>query len=427
MTTQLNALDVGNAAELQLRLSSFARQFPRSGAVKIAFAHAQHAGEVFTTTPQLEHSGIHASCMAKLFTSALLSSLILRQKIQPHDPVASLLPVREQKVRTALSALTVVHLLNHTHGLDDTALGSVPLHADGRIDCNALCTELVSTPPLFLPGTLYNYGRAGGYLAGALIEQLYERPFRTVLNTELLQPLGVRLVVGDQSCVGHPAPVVCPSRGGHWLVTEMDVLKLLARQLASSDSPLAIMRAASQRLPGWSPTEKSIHLGWKSYAPGWYGHDARGLNSSMLARMNVELGVALVIGCAGFSGNDPAYIALSRLFRDWFPELTQIDAPRPLNKMTGQSLNLDTFAGTYRTRATAIVVDHRGGELFLRRADQAGPAHRFRGAADNLFLAVSAAPGVFPYVQFIGANADNPHEYLWNGQNVWRRTSNVDC
>jgi hypothetical protein len=208
----------------------------------------------------------------------------------------------------------------------------------------------------------------------------------------------------------------------------MEVLALFAQQVAASSpmnperpaGPLAIMQAASHPLPGWSPIEKSIHFGWKGYRPGWYGHDARSPNASMLARMNVERGVALVISCVGFAGNDPAYLALSSVFGDWFPELTRIDAPRPLDALSAQRLDLGAFTGTYRTRATSIVVTQQQGALFLRREDQVGEGHRYRGAQDDLFLIASAAPGAFPYVQFIRPATDRP-QYLWNGQNVWRR------
>lgn len=429
MATQSNLVEIGRTADLQLRLSKFVRQFPQAGAVKIAFTDAQHAAEVFTAAPRGDGIGLHASCIAKLFTSALLSTLVLRKMIRPTDGVAALLPIREKKVRGLLRGMTVAHLLNHTHGLDDTALGSVPLLSDGTIDCNALCAELISTPPLFAPGALYNYGRGGGYLAGSVVEQLYAKPFGGVLETELLKPLGIRLVVGDHSCVAHATLLACPSTGGHWRLTEMDVLKLLAQRLRSSDGTdsqilwdhLPIMQSASQRLPGWSPTEQSINLGWKGYGQGWYGHDGRAPDSSMLARINVERRVALVISCAGFSGNDPSYVVLSRLFRDWFPELTRIDAPRSMDKAAAQCLNLGKFAGTYRTRASSIVVGQSESELFMHMGGQAQRAHRLRAAAENLFLATPAEHDVYPYVQFIGPAADGRHEYLWNGQNVWRR------
>lgn len=429
MATQLNTLEIGDAAELQRRLTQFTRQFPQAGTVKVAFTDAQHADEVFAVPPLGEGIGLDAGCIAKLFTAALLSALILRRRIRPDDCVVALLPLREKKVRSQLLGVTVAHLLNHMHGLDDTALGAAPLRSDGTIDCDALCMELLCTPPLFAPGALYNYGRAGGYLAGALVEQLYARPFGSVLESELLKPLGVRLVVGDRSCVGDTTPLVCPSTGGHWRLTEMDVLKFLAQQLTSSDDSQScsslwpILQSASQRLPAWSPTEQSINLGWKGYGQGWYGHDGRASDSSMLARINVERRIALVISCAGFSGNDPSYVALSRLFRDWFPELTRIDAPRSTNTEATRSLDLGAFTGTYQTRASSIAVYLRDGELFMRIGDQAQRAHRLRAATETLFLAAPAEHDVYPYVQFIRPAGEGRHEYLWNGQNVWRRCS----
>lgn len=429
MATQTDALQIGDVTELELRLSKLARQFPQAGAVTVAFTDVRHECRAFTTPSRDgDEMGLPAGCMAKLFTSALLSRLVLLRKINPDDSVVALLPIHEREVRAQLVGVTVAHLLNHAHGLDDSALGAAPLLSNGSIDCNALCSEMVSAPSLFAPGALYNYGHGGGYLAGAIVEQLYAMPFASVLQSELLEPHGLRLVIEEQAGADAVA-LVCPSTGGDWYVTELQLLKLLAQQLAAPESPtpspaadhLSIMRACSQRLPGWSPTEKSINLGWKGYGWDWYGHDGRSASSSLLARINAKGKFALVISCVGFSGIDPSYVLLSRLFRDWFPEIGRIDAPRSIDPAAAQDMDLGAFTGTYRTRASTVVVGRTDRELFVRLGDQGGRPHRLIAAADNLFLTAPAVRDAFPFMQFIRPAADGRHEYLWNGQNVWRR------
>src|SRR5690606_41457828 len=69
------------------------------------------------------------------------------------------------------SDLTFRHLLEHTHGLDDSGLPPAPRRADGRIDVGRLLACLEGRR-IAVPGEVYSYSNAGAVLVAAALEAL---------------------------------------------------------------------------------------------------------------------------------------------------------------------------------------------------------------------------------------------------------------
>jgi hypothetical protein len=193
---------------------------------------------------------------------------------------------------------------------------------------------------------------------------------------------------------------------------------------------LQIMLSQSHALSGWNPTEKSINFGWKNYGADWYGHDARWRSSSLLARINTRHRVAIVISSERFTGSDPVYLVLARMFGEIFPDLVTIDVPALLGADAARDMDYTVFTGVYRTRASEVILSQDPQGLFLRvpggsisggAASSPGRTYRLRAARENVFLTSPAELEVFPYLQFLGTSAGGCYDYLWNGHNLWRR------
>ncbi len=400
------------------------------GNVSVALVDAQHRQcTLICNAPEGQPGAdTRASCVAKLFTATLLSNLLVRAGIGLSREVAECLPL-DGVQRRGLAGVSFTHLIDHSHGLDDSALTHCPVAPDGTVDAGALCRDLLAAPPLFEPGELHSYGSAGAYLAGAAIEHLYGRPFCDVLEQELLGPLGILL----REAADGKVPKVCPANGGRWLLSARELAQLLAvhLEMAIGGSPGVrghpdLMQADSRPLPGWNPTELGIRFGWKDYGGAWYGHDGRWSGSSLLGRINTRRRVAIAIGATDFTRRDPVYAILEGLFGEQFPEVAGIRVPMLLSAEEAQRADREAFKGVYEARTCAVAVFEEGGQLLLRiegrSASRTPPgAYRLRAAQENVFMTSPSGLELFPYVQFLRPSRSGRYQYLWNGQNLWRR------
>jgi CubicO group peptidase (beta-lactamase class C family) len=72
----------------------------------------------------------------------------------------------------------------------------------------ALAAEILSAPPVYEPGTGYEYSNAGFSIAGAMLEKLGGRPYEDLLSAKLFEPLGMKSAgfgaPGERGKVSHP-------------------------------------------------------------------------------------------------------------------------------------------------------------------------------------------------------------------------------
>ena len=123
----------------------------RSGAARVTDGHASRDDWSFP-----------AGCITKLFTATLLRQMSSQGIVRLNRPISEYLGDETAHAREVYSRIALKHLLEHTHGLDGSALDHAPRMPDGRIDTPRLTRQLVAAAPLFAPGTLYSYSNAGG-------------------------------------------------------------------------------------------------------------------------------------------------------------------------------------------------------------------------------------------------------------------------
>ncbi len=153
----------------------------------------------------------------KSFVSTLVLQLVGERKVGLDAPVDGYLPGFGLDRR-----ITVRMLLQHTSGLfdytgailpDGTVVPGIPLQGKEFLD-NRFHTyrpeELVrfglSKPPLFAPGTDWNYTNINYVLAGLLIEKVTGNPYGDELQRRILRPLGLRDTVVPGTWPGIPGP-----------------------------------------------------------------------------------------------------------------------------------------------------------------------------------------------------------------------------
>jgi CubicO group peptidase (beta-lactamase class C family) len=88
----------------------------------------------------------------------------------------------------------VRHLLSHTSGIDDELLPELTAVYAGEDECELPLTEVLSVelPAVQTqPGQSYSYSGLGYGLLGAILEQIAGQPFEDVVQSRVLEPLGM--------------------------------------------------------------------------------------------------------------------------------------------------------------------------------------------------------------------------------------------
>lgn len=362
-----------------------------------------------------------AACLAKPITATLFAEAMVEHRLDWSSGIDDLLHVGPSS-NAALAGITLRHLLNHTHGLDASALDCAPVTANGFIDAAALCAQL-NARRLGEPGKIYSYSIAGPWLAGALIEQLKGRPYSHVLHERGFW----RTEAGSMPL---PPRDICPATGRELVLSVSQWLQFLELHLRKpSTGPedartraLAFLQSSPLALPGWNPAEQGVCLGWKYYGAGWFGHNSNVVGLSSLLRFNPEQDVAIVVEVS----DDAAFLALAGLFGMALPEIAHLRPPRLLAPQEIVGLKTDKYVGTYsRARGRLVITATPTGSLSLstETADSNGvaSARALKPAESEIFIPEPRDNPELAFLQFVSADRAGAFEYAWNGKQLWRR------
>lgn len=343
-------------------------------------------------------------CLAKLLTATLVRRAVARGALELDGCVAQLLGARSE----ALRGVTARHLLEHTHGLDDSLLAP-PGYERGFVDGVELVRRVGALERFASPGAAYSYGHAGAWLAAAMLERVHGRSFAALVRDELLEPLGVN---GAQP--RPDAAPICAASGMGLVLTAAQLVRFGLRALTAEHS---LGGAPIAPLPGWHPLERGVCLGWKYAGAGWFGHQSVWPGASSYLRVQPERRVALAV----VASEQAAPLVALRVFGAWFAELFAMPARPPYEEQTGDAADVD---GAYEQAARVIVIAHAGGELQAETWERDERGAR-RGAAAR--AALVPAGGMFfgrparehlPYAELV--TGENGARWLWNGRCVLR-------
>ncbi|MET0535641.1 MAG: serine hydrolase domain-containing protein [Steroidobacter sp.] len=352
---------------------------------------------------------VRAGCLAKPLTATLVATAVEEKQLDWAAHVSETVSLDGDCGRI-LSGISIRQLLNHTHGLDASALERMPRTDTGRLDISELCNQLAPLP-ISTPGRLHSYTNAGAWIAGALLESIYGKSYLQLLSEKRIADLkpGAAELHDDR---------VCPATGEALTLTLASWLLFLESHLHSHAS----LRADPVSLPGWSPTEQAACGGWKSYGSGWFGHNADLPESSALLRFNPEREVAIVLSSPGHG----AFFALAMLFGALLPEFANLRPPRLLKPQECTQLELAAYAGAYSRSRDTVQVDatERGTLSFSMRGrsvEREIAPHALRAAEHRLFIPEPRDIPEFAFLQFVASSESQSFDYLWNGKQLWRR------
>ena len=133
--------------------------------------------------------------IAKTVIAAGVLRLVTQKRLSLDAPVASWLPeVALDNPWAPAHPVRLRHLLDHTAGLEDASLALV-LSTTATPDqalATAFARKGMRLPVRTRPGSEYSYSNFGYVLAAMVIERVTGQRYETVLDAELLRPLGMR-------------------------------------------------------------------------------------------------------------------------------------------------------------------------------------------------------------------------------------------
>ncbi|MEE3370070.1 MAG: serine hydrolase domain-containing protein [Planctomycetota bacterium] len=277
--------------------------------------------------PVTLHDRWHLGSETKAMTATLIARLVEQQRLRWDSTTAEVFPEASAKFHPAMRQVTVLQLLCHRSGLPANLDLSQYRGAATAERQRAVIQELAK-PPLTHPGSTYAYSNLGYLIAGAMVEKVTGRPWRTNMMAEVFTPLKMQDVgfggvgtpgkldqpwghtaAGDPVHANGPAvdnpPVMGPAGRVH--STIQDWAKFVQDHLSGAAGGVALLQKDSYPKLHTPPLGGNYALGWLVLERGWGGgtvlHHA-GSNTMNYANVWVapERGFAVLV-CVNQGGN----------------------------------------------------------------------------------------------------------------------------
>lgn len=187
--------------------------------------------------------------ISKVITATVVLQLVEAGQIQLDTPIGDDLAalVGATISDPNMASITVRQLLSHTAGFPSyqgTFFG-------GRVEsCPAVAQQGLSALLAAPPGTTYRYSNLNFCLLGLLIEQVAGRPYESVVNDRLLEPLGIEGMRMVKTFDPDPSEVVHPSAPAR---NYMEVLGAAGSWVATPSDIVTIVDSLDPTTPGWHP------------------------------------------------------------------------------------------------------------------------------------------------------------------------------
>ncbi len=305
-------------------------QFPDNTQLSIALIEESHANffGIIVKDDGLAYvdnkdSVFEIGSLTKLFTSAMLASLLKDGKVQLDEEIDSYLPFHLRKTEGENRSITFRTLANHTSGLprmpDNYAYYPESLHDARAYSLERLQEYLESDLELISdPGEDYIYSNLGYGILGYLVTDLFNRDYERLLQKLISKPYNLKntssdinqirnLLVSGKDPSGkdidnYDYGILCPSGGAFSNIT--DLTEFIQANF-NADEVLSLQREETY---GWG--NFGVALGWHILKIGgsnceWYFHSGgmEGYRSSVYMDARSERAVIVLSNVSTFHPN----------------------------------------------------------------------------------------------------------------------------
>jgi D-alanyl-D-alanine carboxypeptidase len=150
--------------------------------------------DVATGAPMAD-SRFRIGSMTKMVVATVVLQLVAEHKVDLDAPIERYLPGVVRGNGNDGRDITVRQLLQHTSGLpdylDDITPESILANPLATYSPQDLLNLALAHPPVFAPGTRWNYSNTEYVLAGLLIEAVTGHPYGQEIERRIIEPLGL--------------------------------------------------------------------------------------------------------------------------------------------------------------------------------------------------------------------------------------------
>lgn len=353
-------------------------------------------------------------CVSKLVTATTLLSVCRGHTGLLQQGVADILEIDGAGW---LSSITLDHLLNHTHGIDEPQGIVLPTLSNGKIDVPAVMS-LMGKAPLYPAGRMYSYACVGPWLIAAVLEKKFGERFVNV----------VRQIFPNILPIQNKDDALCPALGAGVKINAEQLLKEFVK-VTTFATPLEsrvvkLGPALSIPYPGWHPQERAVCAGWKAYSNGWFGHQAILTNTPMMTRVSPADGIGFLIS----SRSVHPWRILGSVFAE-----NLVGRPTPIRQAPYWSGDARRM-GLYERIDSRIAISADGSDIRMDAihssaanagADPVRWSSPMRPIGHELFSVSWSFGNDATNSSFFEFIRDSSGEvtHLWNGGMVWRKVA----
>lgn len=140
--------------------------------------------------PNAPDTKFRLGSITKQFTAMLVMQMVEAGKLNLDDPISRHLPYYRKDTG---ERVTIHQLLTHTSGIPSYTdqPGFIQHESRDPYTPEAFIKEYCSGDLSFEPGSTFRYNNSGYFLLGAIIEAVATKPYATVLQEQILTPLGM--------------------------------------------------------------------------------------------------------------------------------------------------------------------------------------------------------------------------------------------
>lgn len=157
----------------------------------------------------------HLGSCTKAMTATLIAKLVEDGKLTWDTTPAEIFPEFSASMNERFRGVTMRHLLSHRAGLpgESSPPGMTLLQVHGlpgspRQQRLKYVRLMLAEPPAYVAGSKYVYSNAGYAIAGAMAEQVMDKPWETLMAEQVFGPLGI--TSAGFGAMGTPGKIIQP-------------------------------------------------------------------------------------------------------------------------------------------------------------------------------------------------------------------------
>jgi CubicO group peptidase (beta-lactamase class C family)/acyl carrier protein len=390
-----------------------------------------------------QESGFSPGCIAKLYTATVLMQLVHEGKLSLNDPVCAHMSEFKLLDRMASDQTTILNLLNHTSGIDQSALDGI--FFGGTTGIERYVSALQCSSVHFPPGTGAFYSDADYIIAARLAEVVTGKHWDALLHEYILDPIQcmhptsartescARYVLSARSpgsidVASHnssdPINANNPADGTNF---SLNIRTLLAfaklhcpwvKQGEELGRTRHFDREAMRNTVvqyGAHPDFNGFGLSWLFYRDGSFGHSGNGVGHQSALRIFPSQQTAVVLLANRF----PATAVLNEILAN----ISEVRSPQATAEQVAV-VETDKLLGTFKCDGGAIYVSATPTHLKLTLCDKgSGERHALlhQIPQTQYFSVLSDTPGLSGLVMFLFPDAHGKPRYLAHKLRWYRR------